>query len=388
MQPIYANFDGLDVSFQCALPQHILSTLAEAKKQAQDTKNDAIAHIGQNQTIVSVAETGSRGGFTYRIDTGFHGETWLIVDSQKRDSWNVKVSVKSLTIALYGYEGVKKKILDFLLNDLEALGVRRKNAIGEIIETPLERISRIDYCIDFQTESFTPTVEAFVTKGRFKKKALFVENNETSEIIYSGRNIKYFRIGSMPNRQIVLYDKISDITEKKKNYWWKLWGINKSEFKGQIWRLEARAGKKELNKWNLRRFSDFEKISGNVIAGLLNDIKYTIPSEKDKNVTRWPTNPFWKEAIKIAKNKIAYKTSDAKRKMIIEGHRNELSEQMEKALLGQTISFAALHGKDVSEIPAVLDILGEGMIARIKANPDKFSKKHQDSVDKYAELKE
>lgn len=150
---------------------------------------------------------------------------------------------------------------------------------------PLERISRIDFCIDFKAANFRPLPEAFIGKGRFKKRVLSVncdkEENRTDEIIFSGQNPKYFRIGSMPNRQVVLYDKISDITEKRKNYWWDIWGIKKSEFNGQIWRIEARAGKKELNQWNLRRFSDFEKKAGNVISGILQDIKYTIPSETD-----------------------------------------------------------------------------------------------------------
>ena len=80
---------------------------------------------------------------------------------------------------------------------------------------------------------------------------------------------------------------------QRKDYWWDIWGIKKSEFKGQIWRIEARAGKKELNKWNLRRFADFEKMAGDVISGILKDIKYTIPSDTDKNITRWALAPFW-----------------------------------------------------------------------------------------------
>jgi len=388
MQPIYANFDGLDVTFQCALPQDVLDTLKAAKYQAQEMKKEAIAKIGVNQAVVSVAETGSRGGFTYRIDTGFHGETWFIVDSPKRDGWNVKVSVKSLTMALYGYGGVKAKILDFLINDLGAIGARRKNAIGETIETPLERVSRVDYCIDYKTEDFAPIAEAFVAKGRFKKSPLYRanEDKDNNEIVFSGRRVIYFRIGTLPNRQIVLYDKTSDIADKKKFYWWKIWDIKKTEFQCRIWRIEARAGKKELNKWNIRRFSDFENKIGNVMAGILQDIRYTIPSDTDANITRWPMAPFWQEAVNIARDKLQNHISDAKRKMIIEGHRRELMSQFEKMILGCTVSYGALHGMDISEIPRVLDILGETIIANIKNNPEKYGKKHEDSTDKYAEL--
>jgi len=388
MEIIYSNFDGLDMSFQCFIPEWILETLLKTKEDAQKMRQEAVARLGKNQIPVLVGETGAKGGFTYRFDTGFHGETWFIVHSKKRDGWNVKVSVKSVTMALYGYEGVKDKILNFLTNDLEAKGPIRKNNYDEIIETPLERISRVDYCIDFKTAHFLPVADCFVAGGRFKKHLLLTHetNKETATIIFEGRNVKYFRIGTMPNRQIVLYDKISDITDKKKNYWWEIWGINKSEFKGKIWRLEIRAGKKELNKWNLRRFNDFESKIGNVISSTLKDIKYTIPSETDKNITRWPLALFWKQAIDISEERLESYISDAKRKLIIEGHRRALMSQMEKLILGSTLSYAALYGMDISEIPAVLDILGEVIIQNVKENPAKYIKKHQDSVDKYAEL--
>lgn len=389
MEPIYSNFDGLDVSFQCAVPEHILQTLAEAKQQAQEARNDAVAKIGDNEAVILVGETGSRGGFTYRFDTGFHGETWFVVHSQKKDGWNVKVSVKSLTLALYGYDAVKDKILKFLINDLQAVGISRQDKkTGEWTSAPVERVSRIDFCIDFKADNFAPDIVAFIGKGRFKKRLLNSDDgdNETSEIIFSGRVPKYFRIGSQPNRQVVLYDKISDITEKRKEYWWDIWGIKKDEFKGQIWRVEARAGKKELNKWNLRQFSDFEKRAGDVISGILKDIKYTIPSSTDKNITRWPLAPFWEQAIIMAEEKLQDHISHAKRKMIIEGQRSVISAQFEKSILGQTVSYAALHGRDISEIPGVLDILGENLLERIRKNPEKFQEKHQNAADKYSQL--
>lgn len=68
MKPIYSNFDGLDISFQCAVPEHILEILAAAQLEAREIKNDAIAKIGEQEKVVLVAETGSRGGYTYRIN--------------------------------------------------------------------------------------------------------------------------------------------------------------------------------------------------------------------------------------------------------------------------------------------------------------------------------
>ncbi len=392
MEPIYSNFDGLDITFQCAIPEKVLEVLAEAKKLAQETKSDAVAKIGNSARIVLVGETGAKGGFTYRFDTGDDGETWFVVHSPKRDGWNVKVSAKSLALALYGYSGVKERILKLLIEELGAKGVTQNNPlVGAIDPTkadyPLERISRLDFCIDFKTDLFLPDIKAFIGKGRFKKRMLKVEDDKsTSQIIFSGQNTKYFRIGSMPNRQVVLYDKIADITEKRKSYWWRLWGIKKSEFKGQIWRIEARAGKKELNQWNLRRFADFDKRAGDVISGILEDIKYTIPSITDKNINRWPVADFWQKARDISKKKLENHISNSERKLILEGIKIEIQNQFEKSILGQTVSYAALLNMDVSEIPAVLEALGDVMMDRISQNQEKFKTKHQKATDKYANL--
>lgn len=389
MEPIYSNFDGLDVSFQCALPQAVLDILDDAKKKAQETKSDAVARLGKNETVVLVAETGCTGGFAYRFDTGFHGETWMVSKSLKKDGWNVMVSVKSLTMALYGYDKVKDKILGFLVNDLEASGVSRLDrTTGKVTNAPLEAISRFDFCIDFKTDVFWPDIRAFVAKGRFKRRLLNTNDGKspTSEAVFSGRKAKYFRVGSMPNREVVMYDKISEITDKKKPFWWGIWGIEKSEFKGEIWRIEARAGKKELKKWNLRRFSDFEKMAGDIISSLLKDIKYTVPSSTDTNISRWPMAQFWLDAIRVAEQKLQSHMSDATRTMVIEGYRLQMSDQFEKSILGQMVSYAALHGRDVSEIPDVLDVLGEAMMKRLSQNPKKFQEKHQKAIDRYSQL--
>ena len=397
MEPIYSNFDGFDVSFQCALPQRTLNELAEAKDRAFNSKAEAVAHIGKNGKIVLVAETGSRGGYAYRFSTGLDGEVWFVVDSPKRDGWNVRVSSSSLALALYGFNGVKERILKFLIEDLGAKGIMPDPALTISMDNPfeapkgdypLERISRLDFCIDFKTDLFIPEITGFIGKGRFKKRLINSDDksNPLSEIIYTGQSPRYFRIGSMPNRQVVLYDKLLEISEKRKSYWWDIWGIKKSKFKGQIWRVEARAGKKELNNWNLRRFADFDKMVGDVFVGILEDIKYTHPSLTETNISRWPVADFWQKARDIAKNKLENHISNAQRKMILEGIRKEIRDRFEKSIIGQTVSLTALLGMDVSEIPAVLEVFGEVMMERINQNKKKFQEKHKNSTDKYAHL--
>lgn len=114
MQLIYHNFDGLDVSFQGAVPEPVLEQLREARNRAQEERRDVYAAIGPQNMPVMVAETGARGGYKYRFDTGLDGEIWFVAHSPGRDKWNLRASVKSLALALYGYEGVKSRLFERL----------------------------------------------------------------------------------------------------------------------------------------------------------------------------------------------------------------------------------------------------------------------------------
>ena len=87
----------------------------------------------------------------------------------------------------------------------------------------------------------------------------------------NGEAINTIRIGEMPERQAVIYNKTKEITASSKRFWWEIWGIDQKPFKEgfkQIWRIEVRAGKDELNKWGLKRFKNFEDKAG-MLGGYL-----------------------------------------------------------------------------------------------------------------------
>ena len=356
MELIYQNFDGLDVTFQGVVPDSILKQLEKGRQEAEDNSArrspaPALVMLGKGGIPVHVAESGMKGGFRYRLDTGPDGEVWFLANSDDPKGWNIRVSVKSLSLALYGYAGVKARIYAMLEN-LEAKGSGEfNNKTGEIYDFPKEAISRVDYCFDFISEDFKINQEYLIAHSRCKKKDLLVQ-----EIISAGRNIIYSRIGSMPNRQIVLYDKIREIQEKHKSYWWKIWGIEKEEFNKKIWRIEVRAGKKELKNWNLRTFDDFENKIGDVILSILKVIKYVRPNLKDTNPNRWPLAPFWAGAQNAAGNALAEYISNAKRNPIIEDYREELENRYKNQIAGMIPAYAVIKGKDyAAHIPGVLE---------------------------------
>lgn len=380
MKLIYSNFDGLDISFQCALPEEVLEQLEHGRNEAESNRQSTLVHLGKNEVSVHVAETGARGGYRYRFDMGLDRETWFVAKSTNPELWNIRVSAKSASLAIHGYFGTKKNILE----TLKLLGAHGKDQIdentGEISSLPRERISRFDMCFDFETESFIPNPDHVICHNRSKKKQLY--NNE-GELIFSGTGLIYLRIGTMPNRQIVFYDKIKEITEKNKKYWFKIWDINPKNFRKKIWRIEARAGKKELNKWDLRTFGDFENKAGDVIAAILKDNKYVIPNN-DKNRSRWPLAEFWVNAINEVNKNFNNFISHAKRNEIISVIRKEKIETYKKHIAGMATPLSvALGNESISEIPGVLDGVKKDLELLEKLNPSLLTKKKKQSEDKF-----
>ena len=375
MEVIYQNFDALEVSFQGAIPAHIRHSLFHAKKKAIATKAAAFAELGPKKLPVMVHETGAKGGYTYQFSTGLDGEIWLIADSSNVDFWNIRVRVRSLCIALNGYEKTKEKLLKILLRDLLAKGPKDNE------RKPQERISRVDYCIDFLIlGGFIPNYSNFVCCGTTKKRQIGdipYDQNST------GQKIDTLMVGKMPNRQIVIYNKIKEITAKSKKYWFKIWGLNETAIIGQIWRVEIRAGKKELNKWNLRSFSDFEKKIGNVITETLNAYKYTQPNFNDSNQSRWPLAGIWKMALEAIKGDLFAYFSKAQRNDVLKEIQELAALRYEKYISGIVVGYTAALGKDISEIPRVMEFISGQVLEDMANNPEKFRQKHKKVVSKF-----
>ncbi len=378
MEIIYQNFDALVVSFQCAVPLRILSQLERAQQEARDTRNKAYAEIGPNALPVMVHERGARGGYTYQFSTGHDGQTWLIGSREDTTQWNVRVQVSSLCLALYGYEGTKEKLIDILDDDLKAKGPEENFGL------PKERVSRVDYCLDFAlSEKFSPTYKIFVCHGRAKK-------NEIGGLPYNqlstGQGVETITVGKMPNRQATIYNKIKANTAQHKNYWWDIWGIDKEKFDKEIWRVEIRAGKKELNKWNLRTFDHLEEIIGNVIEDILKRYKYTIPNKNDTNSKRWPTAKIWLMAIEAVKKDLFNYYSKTNSKIVLNQIKEDIISNYETLIKGLFVGYTAATGKDISEMPGVLDHVCGQLIDDIAANPNKFVQKYNKKCGKFSFL--
>ena len=380
MKKIYQNFDALDMTFQCAIPRYILNKLEAAQEKAIETKKGVVIEIGKSQTSVEVAFNGMKGGYAYRFNTGLDGAIWAIANNENPEQYNVKVSPRSLCLALYGYYETKNKILDFLINELNAIPPKDRDA-------PLERVSRIDYCFDFIADNnFVPDPNCFLTHNKCKKKYQGnIPNISPLDFICveQGKEIQTIMVGKMPNRQITIYNKTKEIQANQKIYWWDIWGINPKEIKGTIWRVEVRAGKKELNKYQLRRFSNFEKKAGDVIINILKDYRYVIPNPNDTNRNRWPLEAFWQVCVDSTNEYLAEYMCGAERRNIIEGHQEMVVNRYRDHLKGTFTSLTAAQGFDISELPTVLEGFHKDILESVSKNPQKFRKNHEIAEKKF-----
>jgi hypothetical protein len=313
-----------------------------------------------------VGESGAKGGYAYRFDTGFTGETWFVAHSLDPERWNIRISVKSLNLALRGYEEVKQHLLQTL------------SGLGAICSQ--ERISRFDYCFDFAMEGFQPEIENFVTHRRCTKRVHLGESG--GEIIINGRNIQSLRIGTMPGRQIALYNKTREIVARNKPHWWHIWELDAEEFAGEIWRVEVRSGKDDLDQWNLRSFEDFGRKAGDVIIGALKSKRYTCPSG-DSNPSRWPTHPLWSACLEAAQSALAPYSSNAERKRLIDERRENLIAMFDKAFVGNFVAYAALVGGDQAEFSAIAQTVMENTLTFAERNPEAMAEKHRKAMERY-----
>lgn len=149
----------------------------------------------------------------------------------------------------------------------------------------------------------------------------------------------------MPGCQIIVYDKRRDSITKQKYWWFEVWGVDWHNKSYEIWRVEIRAGKKELkDKWNLRHLSDVKDAIGDVYAQALEDVRYLADDQSDGNVTRQLLHPLW-----VAAQSALEMSPDIERAGLLPGHVKEVERQKaidtaETLILGNACSYAAAQG--------------------------------------------
>ncbi|MBO6807243.1 hypothetical protein [Thalassospira sp.] len=352
MDLIYAGFDGLDVTFQGFIPSQAIERFEAAKQTAQETKQETFAQVGKFKG--HVAETGARGGYTYRVDTGNLGFTWFFSKSRKREGWNIRVSCKSATLAAYGFD----ETINRMYADLEAVG-------ATVLQ---EAIARVDFAMDWRMPGdFRLDPHRFALHGTTKADM----HGEEIGQHWQKRQCTGMTIGKMPGRQICIYDKRRDIVAKRKNEWWKIWGLDRDEFEAsgdQMWRIELRAGKKHLKEqWGVTSWADLRAKLGDIYANALLRIRYKADLwDENDNVTRVDDDPMWDRCRDVVAENLFEYTSGALPGVVKQVMHDQQRQTIAAMMVGLSANLAVLSGVDKDQLWELPRVISEMIAANVK----------------------
>jgi hypothetical protein len=268
---LHAGFDALDIVFKGSLSDEAIATLEIAHGIALDRNEAVLSALGPGKEPVHVHQNGLPGGYRFRCTTGSLGEIWGFTDTRPQ-GWNAICSVRAATLAAYGWQETVQRAFA----RLKSFGCR----------TTDHRVARVDYAIDFLMPSaFELGLYQFVAHAHSKLKPYWGKR-EAGEAatrptaVCRGRRLESVTIGKMPGRQVCVYDKRREAVEQGKPLWFRLWGIDPAAA-ANVWRVELRAGKKELRRWPIRTLSEVEASIADVLLSMAGQV------ETSKNRVFW-----------------------------------------------------------------------------------------------------
>ncbi|SDH27450.1 hypothetical protein [Roseospirillum parvum] len=335
IERLHAGFDTLDVAFAGALPDEALETLKEARDRAQESQEPTLARLGT--VDMHVAGHGMRGGYAYVCDTGPLGAKWMVKANPDTREWNIFASPRATTLLALGHAGTR----DHLFSELAAMGARISD----------HSLNRVDFAMDFRTRCFEPRLDQFVAHAHTKvqphwgdRRAVPTDRNQPAAVV-RGRRLESVTIGKQPGRQVILYDKRREAIARQKGFWFEAWGVDRRDPALEVWRVEVRAGKKELrDKYQLRTFADFEAGIGDVIANALQEVRYLADHQRDGNVTRQALHPLWQAAQEVAGGDLTALRSGLTPGQVQQIERAEAIERYVKLLQGIGIGLGVAEG--------------------------------------------
>ncbi len=374
LKPFYWNFDNLDVTFRGCIPQAMVERLEQAKVEATDTR--AAVLLEWQGEAMHVAESGAKGGYAFRCDTGPTGAIWFFSRNQNPKNWNIRVSNHANSLASLGLGGVRAEMYRFL------------SAISATVQDA--SISRVDYCLDFLAsdievatgDAFMLDPTAFVMHSHTSR----ADHDDDGGIAMHGVSGRYTSItcGKMPGRQVILYEKSREVRQKQKVEWWSHWNAARTRQnlpplggKERVWRLELRAGKDHLkDRWGITKWDHLDTKIADLYAHALADIRYTIPNTSDSERCRWPDHPLWAAARHTVDDDLFEMTTGAEPGVIKEVKR----KQQQQVLIAQMQGLAAAYSV-AADLPADPDMISEAAAKAIRSHirndPDRFEASRQ-----------
>ncbi|MEO3430538.1 hypothetical protein AAFN88_16890 [Pelagibius sp. CAU 1746] len=379
MELLYKGFDGLEIAFNAQISEAFDTALAEAKEAASKAMEPHLLYF--NDTPIHVAETGSRGGYAYRCDTGPDGATWFFKRPNRADGWGVRVSVKSLPLALYGLGGVRARLYAFL----DALGIEARPGC--------ESIGRVDYAVDVLAPDFILNGESFVMHSHANRADHF----DAPPFVQHGKSgrLTSVTIGKMPGRQVIVYDKREEVVAKRKVEWWEIWNAGRTRQgqplldpgdreSSQVWRVELRAGKKHLKEsWGITTWPQFDDQIGKLFLKALEAVRYTLP-QADRNRSRWPLHPLWKLTENEVSDDLYEMIAEADPVLVKTVKRQAHYDMLISQITGLVASIGALTEVKSGQEAELVESIRREIVQTAARQPRHFARKMERAAARYA----
>lgn len=364
---LHAGFDTIDLAIQGSLPPTILDKLREARDEAAEQQEQALCLLADGKVAAHVAGYGAKGGYAFLLDTGINGANWRIKDNADPNQWNIFVSPRATMLLGNGYAETFR-IIEKTINDLS----------GKITAIAL---NRVDFAMDFQTLGFELDIERFVTHARCKLKPHWSKtaehgDNEQPRSVINGRRVESVTIGSMPGRQVIVYDKRAEAVAKHKHYWFDAWDVDRDDPELEVWRVEVRAGKKHLkDDYDVRSLEDFEASIGDVMVNSLDRIRYLAAEQTDSNVKRQKLHPIWESACNTASGDLLAFRSGLTPDQIRAVDREQAMDIYLKQIGGNALGLGIASGLDDVAIATQLpDLIADRLRQSFEADPELMMK--------------
>jgi len=376
---LYQGVDTLDIAFQGAFPDATLKELDTAAEEARTANKEQLLAIGPGAVQVLVQPNGMRGGFRYVFNTGPTGAIFAVKDNTDLKEWNLFISIRALCLLTLGYQGAKER----LHNTLADMG---------FLVTDLS-VNRIDYAVDVLAPDFTLDVQNFVMPGQAKARPYWSKERELDDdgyrpkAVIRGRKFESVTIGTMPNRQVIVYNKRRAAIDQHQPYWFEAWGIEKDDPGAQVWRVEIRGGRDAWAKRLLKR--SYEAIESDLkpfLLGATAEIRYVSDKSQQKNVSRLSPHFLWNTVVSaISTNRTAGEPPLPERRAL-QIIREQRIDHALKQGIGNLFGYFILKGESPDAIAynmashmvhaasAYMRIFGrEGTAMRIRRSQSKFA---------------
>nr|BDD47372.1 hypothetical protein 3 [bacterium] len=299
-----SGFDTIKETFDLWFDESFIEMLELRKATASETTDLEEATIGNLQFIISGRGTGKAKFFLKNDD-------YQIFIRSPKTKWCFSVEYTAKGLWSRGIQNLREELM-------EALGQVSRPRCSEIeAEDPInwQRVSRIDFAIDFYSPEFSEEIEPNIvyrivapsgckssSHGTMEDRK-HEDANEGWEVYSTAGRTETVTIGRKNNLQVQLYDKSREVRKKfaDKKYFYDIWAesgwVLPEDGKAKdIWRMELRFGKEFMqNRKILTLQAAMDRLQVMLTEAIFTR-RLTVKG-CDENRARWALHPLYTAAL-------------------------------------------------------------------------------------------